>query len=158
MQGMSVGMSRRTMFGAGSAVLAGVALAGETGGARASTGSPNEMVVRAWYNAWEAKDWTRASALSTDDFTFTSPNDDDHISKAEFKKNCWDTQIAFIKAFDLELLMAQGDDVLAKYTCHTVNDKTFGNVEYFRLRDGRIASLQCFFGGKMTYPSSVSAR
>ena len=150
----SAGMSRRTVFGAGSAVLAGATLLAESGRARAA---PGEMVVRAWYKAWEKKDWDRASVLSTADFTFTSPDGNDHISKAEFKKNCWDTQIAFIKAFELELVMAQGDDVLAKYDCHTMNGKSFRNVEYFRLRNGEIASLQCFFGGKMTYPSSVSA-
>jgi len=152
-----VGMSRREMFGAGSAV-AGIALLVEAGAAPAQTSSSNEMVVRAWYKAWEKKDWGRANAQSSDDFTFTSPDGNDHISKAEFKKNCWDTQIAFIKQFDLELVMSRGDDVLVKYTCHTMNGKSFSNVEYFRLHDHRIVSLQCFFGGKMTYPSSVSAQ
>jgi predicted SnoaL-like aldol condensation-catalyzing enzyme len=155
----SDGMSRRTMFGAGSAVLAGTAVLAESGSARASTGGANEAVVRAWYkNQVEAKNWEKASALTTDDFTFTSPNDDDHISKAEFKKRCWDTQIPLIKAVDLDLVMAQGDDVLVKYTGHTMNGKTFENVEQFRLRDHRIASLRCFFGGTKTFPSSVSAR
>jgi ketosteroid isomerase-like protein len=150
-------MSRRTMFG--SATLTGVALLADGGEAHAAlTGSSSEAVVRAWYGAWEKKDWDQANALSTDDFNFTSPNDDDHISKAEFKKNCWDTQIAFIKAFDLELVMAKDDDVLVKYTCQTMNGKTFSNVEYFRVRDRQVASLRCFFGGKMTYPSSVSAQ
>lgn len=156
MQNVSIGMSRRSLFAAGSVTLAGVASLEQAGVALASTGSSNESVVRAWYKAWEAKDWAQASAVSTDDFTFTSPAGDNHISKATFKKNCWDTQIAFIKAMDLELVMAQGDDVLVKYTCRTTNGKTFTNVEHFRLRDHRIASLQCFFGGKMTYPSSVS--
>jgi ketosteroid isomerase-like protein len=150
----SAGMSRRTMFGAGTAVLAGAALLAESENALAA---PNEAIVREWYRAWDnTKNWDQADALSTADFTFTSPNDDDHISKAVFKKRCWDTQIAFIKTFDLELVMAQGDDVLVKYTCHTANGKSFSNVEYFRMRNGQIASLRCFFGGKMTYPSSVS--
>jgi hypothetical protein len=151
----SAGMSRRTIFGAGSAVLA---LFGQSKGALASTGGPNAAVVRSWYEAWVTKDWSRADALSTADFTFTSPNDDDHIGKAVFKKRCWDTQIAFINVFDLELLMAQRDDVLVKYTCQTMNGKSFGNVEYFRMRKGQIASLQCFFGGNKTFPSSVSAQ
>jgi len=158
MRGMSVGISRRTTFGAGAAALAGVVFLERFGGALASTGPSNETIVRAWYRAWETKDWKQANALSTDDFTFTSPDGNDHIGKAEFKKNCWDTQIAFIKAFDLELVMAQGDDVLVKYTCQTMNGKTFSNVEWFRLRDRQITSLRCYFGGKMTYPSSVSAR
>lgn len=149
---------RRALFGAGSALLTGVALFAKTRRAQALPDSANERVVRDWYKAWDDKDWSRADALSTADFNFTSPNNDDHISKTTFKKRCWDTQIAFIKHFDLELVMAQGDDVLVKYTGHTMNGRTFGNVEYFRLRDGKIASLQCFFGGNMTFASSVSAR
>jgi hypothetical protein len=152
----SAGMSRRMMFGAGSAMLAGAALLAESKSAFASTGRPNDMVVGAWYQAWVEKAWSQADALSTADFTFTSPDGNDHISKAVFKKNCWDTQIAFIKAFELELMMVQGNDVLVKYDCRTVNGRSFRNVEYFQMRNGQIASLQCFFGGKMTYPSSVS--
>ena len=152
---LPTGISRRAM--AGSAALAGAALLAEQTGAQASTGGASEMVVRAWYKAWDVKDWDKASALSTADFTFTSPNGDDHISKAAFKTNCWDTQIAFIKSFELELVMAEGDDVLVKYNCQTMNGRSFRNVEYHHLRNGQIASLQCFFGGQKTYPSSVSA-
>ena len=149
-------VSRRTMVGVG---LAGAAVLAESQTASAAVGGRNEMVVRAWYRTWvESKDWNEADALTTDDFNFTSPNNDDHISKAVFKKRCWDTQIGFIKAFEPELVLAHGDDVLVKYTCHTMNGKSFQNVEWFRLRDHKIASLQCFFGGNMTFPSSVSAQ
>jgi len=149
-------MSRRVVFGVGGAALTAAALLAQSGETQASTGEASEAVVRAWYEAWKEKDWDRANALSTDDFTFTSPNDDDHISKATFKKRCWDTQIGFVKSTDLELVMAKGDDVLVKYNCVTTNGKSFRNVEWLHVRNGQIASLQCFFGGKMTFPSSVS--
>src|SRR5262249_46625956 len=135
-----------------------VAGAGMLSGRAKALAQSNESVVRAWYDAWDKKDWDQASAVTTDDFTFTSPAPDDHISKTAYKKNCWDTQLAFTGKFDLELVLARGDDVLVKYTAGTTNGKTFTNVEYFHLRDGKIASLGCYFGGNMSFPSRVSAQ
>jgi len=154
------GVSRRKILETGGFVLAGSALLAGVEGvrARASDQSTNELVIRKWYKSWETRDWDVTGAFLTDDFTFTSPTPDDHISKAAFKKNCWETQIDFIKSFDLELLMVQGDNVLVKYLCHLKNGKFFRNVEYHRLRNQQIASLECYFGGQMTYPSSVASK
>jgi len=150
-------VSRREV---GTGVLLGTALLLDASGANASTVSANEALIRKWYGLWdtEKKDWGPYDEILADDFTFTSPTPDDHISKAAFKKNCWETQVNFIKAFDLELVTAKGDEVLAKYLCHTQNGKSFRNVEYFRLRDGKITALECYFGGHMSFPSSVSAQ
>jgi hypothetical protein len=43
------------------------------------------------------------------------------------------------------------------YTCHTTTGKTFRNVEYFQLRDGKVADVECYFGGGKGYPSAVNA-
>lgn len=154
------GMSRRRVFKTGGFVLAGSALPAAVGDASAgpSDRSPAAAVVRKWYKSWETRDWDATGAFLTDDFTFTSPTPDDHISKAAFKKNCWETQIDFIQSFDLELLMTHGDDALAKYLCHVKGGKSFRNVEYLRLRNRQIASIECYFGGQMTYPSSVASQ
>jgi ketosteroid isomerase-like protein len=151
-------VSRRSMFEVATGALAGAALLLEPSGAQGATMSENEKLIRRWYGLWatEKKDWRPYDAILADDFTFTSPAPDDHISKAAFKTNCWETQVNFIQQFDLELVTVKGDDVLAKYLCHTQNGKSFRNVEYFRLRDQKIATLECYFGGHMTYPSSVS--
>jgi hypothetical protein len=116
--------------------------------------SNHPEVVKTWQV--EKKDWTPFSALLVDNFTFSSAAGDDHISKSAFKTNCWDTQINFIGQFDLEQLIARGNEAFAKYLCHTKNGKSFRNVEYFRLRDGKIESIECYFGGKDTFPSAVS--
>jgi ketosteroid isomerase-like protein len=153
-------MSRRKVFETGGFILAGsTVLAGvESAPAQAGDQPVNATVVRNWYKSWQTRDWDATGAFLTNDFTFTSPTPDDHISKAAFKKNCWETQIDFIEAFDLELLMAQGDDVLVKYLCHVKGGKSFRNVEYLRLRNQQIASIECYFGGQMTYPSSVASQ
>ena len=153
-----IGVSRRKALESGACALAGAAGLLLTSRARADTErSPTyEEIVRRWYQAWEKKDQGQFEALMADGFTFTSAAGDDHISKSAFKTQCWDTQVNFIDRFDLERVFGSGDEVFVKYLCHTKNGKSFRNVEYFRLRDGKVATIECYFGGKSTFPSAVS--
>ena len=151
-------MSRRKLLATGACALAGaVALAGPER-ARALTGqnSQNEEIVRKWYAAWENKDLDMFNALLADSFTFSSAAGDDHISKSTFKTKCWDTQVNFIAHFDLERISTGPDDAFVKYLCHTKNGKTFQNVEYLRIANGKLESLECYFGAQSSFPSAVS--
>ena len=152
-------MSRRTILEAGACALAAAAGIPQIASAHAETGlSPkSDETIRKWYAAWEKKDWRPVDILLSDDFTFTSAAGDDHISKSAFKANCWDTQIDFIGQFDLERVVASGNEAFAKYLCHTKNGKSFRNVEYFRLKDGKVEAIEGYFGGKDTFPSAVSS-
>jgi ketosteroid isomerase-like protein len=151
-------VSRRTLFGAGACALAGAAALPLAARAEVSARqSPaNEAIIRKYYGGWEKKDWGVVDALLADDFTFTSAAPDDHISKATFKKQCWDTQSALIEAFDLELVVARENDAFVKYLCRTKNGKSFRNVEYHRLRAGKLTATECYFGGP-GYPSAANA-
>jgi ketosteroid isomerase-like protein len=153
-----IGVSRRKALKSGACALAGAAGLLVTAGARAGTdGSTTyEEIVRSWYKAWEKKDQGQFEALMADNFTFTSAAGDDHISKSAFKTQCWDTQVNFIDRFDLEQVFGSGNEAFVKYLCHTKNGKSFRNVEYFRLRDGKVETIECYFGGKSTFPSAVS--
>ena len=91
----------------------------------------------------------------TDNFTFTSAAGDDHISKSAFKTQCWDTQAKLIDRSDLERVLGSGNEAFVKYLCHTKNGKSFRNVEYLRVRDGKIEAIECYFGGA-GYPSAAS--
>ena len=158
---MSDLLSRRNLLGAGSGVLAGAAILSQGSLARAGVGgaSTNEAAVRAWYKLWEERrDWPPFDAMLADDFTFSSTNGEDRISKAEFKQRCWEPNINFTKKVDLELMMAEGDYVFVKYLGHTTSGKTFRNVELLKLRDGRITSLECYFGGKATLQSAMESQ
>ncbi len=154
----SIGVSRRKALQSGACALAGVAGLLGTARARADTkhSTAYEEVVRRWYGAWEKKDQGQFEALMADNFTFTSAAGDDHISKSTFKTQCWDTQINFIDRFDLEQVFGSGNEALVKYLCHTKNGKSFRNVEYLRIRDGKVEAIECYFGGKSTFPSAVS--
>jgi hypothetical protein len=149
------------MFKAGACALAGTALMTDAASADVSVSeaAANEVLIRKWYALWlrKDKDWGPFDVMLADDFTFSSPVDD-HISKAAFKTNCWETQIGFLKAFDLELVAVKNDEALVKYLGHTMNGKSFRNVEFLRVRNQRIETIECYFGGKLTYPSAVSSQ
>ena len=152
--------SRRSIFKFSAAALVVTALEPRTAGAQSSATEPanSEAIVRKYYRSWETKDWNYLDAVLAPEFTFTSPHGDDHIDKAAFKKKCWDTQVDFIKTFDLELVMAKDDRVMVEYLCHTTNGKAFRNVEIHRFHGRKIESVDCYFGGDLTFPSAVSSQ
>jgi ketosteroid isomerase-like protein len=151
-------MSRRTILGAGACALTAAAGIPQIARAHAQSGlSPkSEETIRKWYAAWEVRDWRPVDALLADDFTFTSAAGDDHISKSAFKAQCWETQIDFIERFDLLRVFGNGDEALVLYVCHTKNGKTFRNVEYLRLREGRLEAIECYFGAQSSFPSAAT--
>jgi ketosteroid isomerase-like protein len=149
-------MSRRTVFEVGACAMA-TAIPGITD-AHAEIGlSPKqEETIRKYYAAWEKRDWHPLDILLADNFTFTSANNDDHISKSTFKARCWESQIDFIERFELERVIGNGNDAFVMYVCRTKNGKTFRNVEYFRLSDHKVEAIECYFGGPSSFPSAVS--
>ncbi len=151
-------MSRRAVLEAGACALAGAVGIPPIAGAHAQTGlsQRSEKTIRKWYAAWEKKDWRPVDVLLADDFTFTSANNDDHISKSTFKTRCWESQIDFIERFDLQRVFGSGNEAFVMYVCRTKNGKTFRNVEYFRLRDDKVEAIECYFGAQSSFPSAVS--
>jgi len=118
--------------------------------------SMNEEIIRKWYTAWAKKDFDTFNNLQADNFTFSSAAGDDHISKSTFKTQCWDTQAPLISSCDLERISTGTDDAFVKYVGHTTNGKSFRNVEYFRIKNGKFESLECYFGAPSNFPSAVS--
>lgn len=153
-------VSRRTMFATGACALAGAVALPGSARARALRGQNpvNEAIVRRWYAAWVNKDLDTFNALLADNFTFSSAAGDDHISKSAFKSQCWDTQVDFIGSFDMERISTGADDAFVKYLCHTKNGKAFRNVEYLRISDGKLESIECYFGAQSSFPSAVAAQ
>lgn len=151
------GVSRRKALEAGACALAGAAglLVAASARAEAGPSKATEEIVRQWYKAWVEKDEGQFEALMTDNFTFSSAAGDDHISRSTFKTQCWDTQAKLIEQSDLERVITSGNEAFVKYLCHTTNGKSFRNVEYLRISDGKVEALECYFGGA-GYPSAAS--
>jgi ketosteroid isomerase-like protein len=154
----SIAVSRRDLLTTGACALVGAMSLPRPARASAlgAQNLTNEELVRKWYAAWEQKDWGPVDSLLADNFTFTSAAGDDHISKSAFKAQCWQTQINFIKKFDLERIATGAEDAFVKYLCHTTNGKSFQNVEYLRIKNGKLQSIECYFGEQSSFPSAVS--
>ena len=150
-------MSRRMLLEAGACALAATVVIPKTGSAHAATGlsQQNEQLVRKFYAAWESKDWHALDILLADDFTFTSPNDDDHIRKGVYKTRCWDSNVNLIEHFDLQHIVGSGNDAFVMYVLHIKNGKTLENIEHLQLRGGKVEAVRCYFGGK-GYPAAVA--
>jgi len=154
----SIAVSRRNLLATGTcALVCAVSLPGPaSASATGEQNLTNEELVRQWYAGWEKKDWAPLDRLLAENFTFSSAAGDDHISKSRFKTQCWETQIDFIKHFDLERVTTGANDAFVKYLCHTRNGKSFRNVEYLRIKDGKLESIECYFGEESSFPSAVS--
>ena len=152
-------MSRRMFVGSGTCVIAATAGILRMNSAQAATGlSPeNEATVRKYYKLWETKDWRPFDNLLANNFIFTSAAGDDHISKSDFKMHCWDTQKDYIKRFDLLQLFGSGDAAFVMYNGFTEKNQTFRNVEFMRVKNGKVESIECYFGQKDSFASAVSA-
>ena len=153
-----IAVSRRNLLATGACALVGaVSLPGpESASALGGQNLTNEEVARKWYKTWEKKDWGPVDSLLADNFTFTSAAGDDHISKSTLKARCWETQIDFIGHFDLERITTGAEDAFVKYLCHTKDGKSFRNVEYLRIKKGKLQSIECYFGAQSSFPSAVS--
>ena len=116
-----------------------------------------QEIIRAYYSGWEKKDWQAVRSLLADDFTFTSPNDDDHIRVHIFKAKCW-PQADYVQRFDLEIAIGQDNDAFVKTLCRTTNGNSMQNVEYFRFADGQVRAIECYFGSKLGYPSKAALK
>jgi len=151
-------MSRRTILEAGVCALAAAAGIPQLASAHSEIvlNPKSDETIRKWYAAWEQKDWRPVDVLLADDFTFSSAAGDDRISKSAFKAQCWETQKDFIERFDLQHVFGSGNEALVMYICRTKNGKTFRNVEYLRLRDGKVEAIECYFGAQSSFPSAVS--
>ena len=151
-------MPRRNLLATGACALVGAVTLPGLARASALGGHDltNEEIIRKWYAAWEKKDLGTFNMLLADNFTFSSAAGDDHISKSTFKTQCWDTQVDFIRHFDLERITTGAEDAFVKYLCHTKNGKSFRNVEYLRIKNGKLESIECYFGAQSSFPSAVS--
>jgi ketosteroid isomerase-like protein len=151
------GMSRRGLLQTGAYALAAAAVMPGTAGACAAAGLSRKTagVIRAYYAAWEKKDWHGLEMLLTHNFTFTSPNDN-HDSLSLFKTRCWDPNADLIGHFDLQLIAGNGNDALVMYVLHIKDGKTIENIEHLHMRDGKVESVRCYFGEQNSYPAAVT--
>lgn len=114
--------------------------------------APNGKLIRTYYAAFEKKDWNSMAQILAEGFTFSSPLDD-HISISAFKERCWPNAYN-IKRFEVDKFVINGDEAFVITNGWTTTGKLFRNGEYFKIKDGKIAAYECFFGPGINYPNS----
>jgi ketosteroid isomerase-like protein len=102
------------------------------------------QVVRAYFGAYESENRGAAELLLSEDFIFTSPNDD-AIDRATYFERCWPQGDA-AREQTIEKILVEGDKAFVTYTCATGNGKSFRNTEFFTFAGERIASVDVYFG------------
>ena len=93
----------------------------------------NTSTVKAWYTAFEKKDWSTMQQILGNGFTFSSPLDD-HIDVKTFKERCWPNAYK-IKRIDVDKFIINGDSAFVITNGWTTEGKLFRNGDYFRLKD-----------------------
>src|SRR5450432_2395664 len=113
-----------------------------------------QKAVMAYYAGFEKKDWDAVAAQFADGFTFTSPNNDDHLSVDKFKEKCWGTA-KFFKKVNYIKMLENGDYLMLLVQITTVDDNIVRNVDVFSFSStGKIKSIEVFFGAGSKYPGN----
>jgi hypothetical protein len=103
-------------------------------------------IIKDYFGGWVKKDWNIVSAQLAEGFTFTSPAPDDHISIEKFKEKCW-PQAEHIQKFEFVKIIGNENEAFAIIQVITTDNKVIRNIEYFNFKDGKIKSIEVFFGG-----------
>lgn len=116
-------------------------------------GVDQEKMVRAYYSGFETHDWNKVAGQLATNFTFTSPNNDNHISLARFKAKCWPTN-KFFKKINLIKIAESGNNVFLLVEITTTDNQIVRNVDFFSFDSGKIRSIETYFGPGAWFPSN----
>jgi len=104
----------------------------------------HENSIRAIYAAYVAYDKKAAAAMSTDDFTFSSPADP-HLDREQYFEKCWPAENTIRRFRFLRILTGQ-DDAFVTYEAERVDGSKFKNTEYFVFEGSKIRHVDVYFG------------
>jgi hypothetical protein len=114
-----------------------------------------EKIVNTYYSGYMKKDWNVTVSTLADGFTFSSPAGDDHIPVLVYQHKCFPNSALFQK-FNLVKIMVDGNNAMIIYEITTTNNKVIRNVEYWSFSNGKVKSIECFFGGTgVGYPANA---
>jgi ketosteroid isomerase-like protein len=102
-------------------------------------------LIRASYDAFNARDRATMERLLADDFTFSAPPDP-HLDRAGYFERCWPFAGEPRDFFEIERIFVQGEEAFVRYAMRRPSGERFRNTEYFRFEGDRIAEIQVYFG------------
>ena len=101
-------------------------------------------LVRQCFAAYESKDREAIEALLSDDFTFSSPLDD-NISRERYFERCWPNS-GHLRAFHIEKLCAEGNHAFVTYEAEQNDGAKFRNTEFFTSDGEKLKHVDVYFG------------
>ena len=101
-------------------------------------------LVRKCFAAYDAKDRNALEALLSDDFTFSSPLDD-NISREEYFERCWPNS-EHHRAVHIEKLFAEGSEAFVTYEFERTDGSKVRNTEFFTSDGDKINHIDVYFG------------
>ena len=112
-------------------------------------------IIKTYFSGYVKKDSSLTFSQLADGFTFTSPAPDDHIPVAVYRQRCW-PQSKYIKDIKFISIVQEGDHAFVLYTGTTTDNKVIRNTEYWVFSNGKVKSIECFFGGSGAgYPTNA---
>jgi len=109
-----------------------------------SSSNEHEAIIRGLFAAYVQGRKDLVRPMLADDFTFSSPRDD-HIGRDAYFERCWPETPPF-SAIEIEYLSIEGDDAAVRYRAVKHDGTAFRNMESFRFKNGRVASVDVYFG------------
>ena len=110
-------------------------------------GTTSVQTVLDFMRAFHEQDRAAAEAIMSDDFVFTSPQDD-HIDKAAWLERCFPSADHFDSpGATLEIVDVDGI-VLHRYE-YAVDGIRYRNAEALRVVGGQVREVEVYFGGRV---------
>lgn len=101
-------------------------------------------LVRQYFTAYETKNKKTLDVLLSENFQFNSPVDD-HINKKAYLQRCWPSS-KHIQAYDIQNLLADGNEAVIRYECWLKSGTSYRNMEYFKIVGDKIEEIDVYFG------------
>jgi ketosteroid isomerase-like protein len=108
------------------------------------------QVAEDFFHAWTSKDFERARALVHDDLSFEGPID--RFSDADSYLASLQRLSHIVTGVEKQKVFADGDDVCVIYDLKTAPVPSSRTCEWYRVRDGRIASVSVVFDARPFAP------
>lgn len=103
-----------------------------------------EELVRGLFSAYQQQDRDYVEQLLSDDFRFSSPQDDNIDRKAYFEK-CWPMSET-TKRHHLQKVFVIGNEAFVLYDLETTEGSKYRNTEFFTFESGKLHKIEVFFG------------
>jgi ketosteroid isomerase-like protein len=108
------------------------------------------QAAESFFDAWTAGDFARARELLQDDVSFQGPID--AFSDADSYIASLRQLSGIVTGVDKQKIFADGDDVCVIYDLKTAPVPSSRTCEWYRVRDGKIASVSVVFDARPFAP------